>query len=271
MPCLLLGGGELDAVVAEVVDRVPFSEKGITKDSQRSSGSRDVHAHESRDARALYLKDVIVSGDAEVVAGEVEGHIWKTVTRGAVDAVLSVITLLGTHLLVEEVGQSGWEGDQGSSSVEDDTGVGELGSLITKANGVEVNLPVGLAPERDLDHLAGVMALIDAAKDSFRSSLSFRGIAKVEGEDGLVNEALVDKAVERWDNLVHGDGVVSKTQDAIEPAEGKGQTGFLGSLREELVLDLEVADGDGILRNESTQTARAILDCEGAAVLGEGR
>jgi hypothetical protein len=82
---------------------------------------------------------------------------------------------------------------------------------------------------------------------------------------------LVDKVVERWWDLVDGDGVVSKTEDAIKSTEGESQTGLLGSFSEELILDLEVTDGDDILGDESAQAARAVLDSEGGAVLAEGR
>ena len=115
------------------------------------------------------------------------------------------------------------------------------------------------------------MALIDAAKDSLgRSFVSTSGVAQVEGKHGLVNQALVDQAVEGWDDLVDRDGIVSETQDTVEPAEGESKTGLLSSLSEELVLDLEITNGYGILGDEPAQAARAVLDRKGGAVLGEG-
>lgn len=82
---------------------------------------------------------------------------------------------------------------------------------------------------------------------------------------------MVNKTVERGHNLVDGDGVVSETEDAVESAKGKSQAGLLSSFSEELVLDLEVTDGDSILRNESAQATRAVLNSERGAVLTEGR
>lgn len=58
------------------------------------------HAHESRDARALNLKDIVERTDAEVMAGEGERHIWEPGTLVAFDSVLTIVALLGSDLLV---------------------------------------------------------------------------------------------------------------------------------------------------------------------------
>lgn len=233
---------------------------------------RTYHSHEGGDAGALNLEDVVIWGDAEVVASQVEGHVREAVASAAVDAVLPVVTLLGAHLLVEEVGEGGWEGNERGSSVKDDTGLGQLSSLVAEADGVEVNLPVCLASQRNLGQLASIVALINTTKDGFRSSLILAcGVAQVESEDGFINKTLIDKAVERGNDLVDRDSVVPETQDAVEPAESEGKTWFLGGLSKQLVLDLEVANGHGILGNEASQAARAVLDRERGAILREGR
>lgn len=98
----LLGLGKTNGAVAEVVDRVPPPEEGIAENSEGTHRLGEVHAHEGRDAGALNLKDVVVSRDGEVVAGEREGEVGQTVTLVALNSVLSVEGLLGTNLLVPD-------------------------------------------------------------------------------------------------------------------------------------------------------------------------
>jgi len=218
------------------------------------------HSHEAGDARSLNLKNVVVWSDAEVVATEGEGHIWETVTLLALNSVLSIVALLGTNLLVEELSKSGWESNEGSSGVKNDTRALELSSRVTEGNGIKINLPVGLASQWDGGDLASVVVLVDTPEGSLRLVTLSIGISEVESKDLLVQKTLINHVVEwRWD-LVNGDGIESKTQNTIESAKGKGKTWLLGSFGEDLVLDLEVPDGHNILGNESAQAARAISD-----------
>jgi len=216
----------------------------------------------------LNIQDVVVSGNAEVVTSKVEGHIWEAVTLVAVNGVLAVVALLGTHLLVEELSKRCWEGNERGSGVKDDAGVLQLGSRIAEADRVEVNLPVSLASQGDLDQFAGVVALVGPAEDGLGLGL---GITEVESENRVIQKTLVDHVVEGRGDLVDGDGVVSQTQDAVESTKGKGKTGLLGGLGEELVLDLEVTNGHDIAGNESAQASGAVLDGEGRPVLRVGR
>lgn len=203
------------------------------------------------------------------MAGEGEGDIWEVIALLAVDAVLAIVALLGANLLVEELSEGGGEGVEGSSSVEYDTSVVEIRLDVAEGDGVEVNLPVGLAAERDVGKLAGVVRLVDATEDGLGLRLV---VGEVEGEDLLVEEALLNHAVEGRDDLVHRDGVEAKTQDAVKASEGEGKSGLLDSLAEELVLDHQVADGDLVLGDESTDAAGAVLDSEfGAVLLVAGR
>ena len=104
------------------------------------------------------------------------------------------------------------------------------------------------------------MALIDTAEDSLR--LASISITKVEGEDRIVQQTLVDQAVERWDNPVDGDGIVSETQDTIKSAESEGKTWLLGGFRKHLILDLKITNGHMVLGNVSSKTSRAVVDLE---------
>lgn len=46
----LLGLGKTDSVVAEVIDRVPPPEEGVTENGKRANGLGEIHSHECRDA-----------------------------------------------------------------------------------------------------------------------------------------------------------------------------------------------------------------------------
>lgn len=167
----------------------------------------------------------------------------------------------------QKLGKSRGQSDQGGTGVENDTSVVQLSNLVAKGNGIEVNLPVGLAAERNLGQLASVVALVDTTEGSLGVVTLLVGVAQVEAEDRLVKQTLVQQIVEGRGDLVDGDGVIAQTQDAIETTKGKGQTGLAGGLREELVLDLQVTDRNDILRYEATQASRSVTDAELGAVL----
>lgn len=100
----LLRLGKPDSVVTQVVDRVPFSQESITQDGKGSYRLREVHSHESTDTRTLNFKNVVIGTDGELVTGECERKVRKGVTLFAFNSVLSVPSLLGTNLLVQELG-----------------------------------------------------------------------------------------------------------------------------------------------------------------------
>lgn len=250
-----------------VVHAVPLAQERVTQDGQGTNGLGEVHAHEAADAGALDLEDVVIGGNGEVVTGQGEGEVGQAVTLVTLDGVLASEALLGTNLLVQELGHGGGQSNERGAGVEDDTGVLELGSVVAEGDGIKVDLPVSLAAEGNVDHLAGVVALVDATESGLGLVTLLVGVAQVEGEDGLVQETLVQRVVEGRDHLVDGDGVEAQTQDTVEAAKGEGQTRLLGRLGKVLVLDLQVADRQSILRHETAQAARAVLNGELGAVL----
>lgn len=156
---------------------------------------------------------------------------------------------------LQKLGHGGGQSNEGSTSVKDDTSVLQLSDVITKGNGVEVNLPVSLAAKGDVDHLASVVALINATEGGLGAIAILVGVAQVESKLRLIQKSLVDHVVKGRNHLIDGDGVVSQTQDTIETAESEGQTGLAGGLGKVLLADLQVADLQGILRDETAQTA----------------
>jgi hypothetical protein len=175
-------------------------------------------------------------------------------------------SVCGEGKILQKLGDSGGKSNQGCTSVQNDTSVVHLSSLLAKGDGIEINLPVGLAPQRNLGQLARVVALIDTTKGSLRL-LVLVGVAQVEGENRLVKKALVKHVVEGGDNAVDTDGVIAKTHDAVEPAESKGETWLRGSLGKVLVLHLQVADLENIVGDETAERARSVTDLEVRAVL----
>jgi hypothetical protein len=247
----LLCLGKANGAVADVVDRVPPPEEGVTENGERTNGLREVHSHECRDARALNLEDVVVSTDGEVVASERKGKVGQTIHLVALNRVLSVERLLCADFLVQELGNGGGQSDQRGTGVQDDTSVVHLGSLVTEGDRIEVNLPVSLAPQGKLGELAGVVVLVHATKGCLGLA-AVVGVSKVEGEDGFVQQALVQHVVDRRDDLVDTDGIVSQAHDAIESAKGKSEARLRSGLSKVLILDLQVADLEGVPGHEAT-------------------
>ena len=54
------------------------------------------------------------------------------------------------------------------------------------------------------------------------------GGTNAEGEDRGVNQLLVDHLIERWGDVVHGDGVISKTENTVEPWREMSAAKFMG-------------------------------------------
>lgn len=72
--------------------------------------------------------------------------------------------------------------------------------------------------------------------------------------------------------MVDRDGVVGETEDTVKLAKGKRESGLLGGLGKVLVLDGEIADNDGVLRDKALERAGAVSDGKlGAVGLVRGR
>lgn len=107
------------------------------------------------------------------------------------------------------------------------------------------------------------MTLIDTAENSLALLV---GTSKVESKDGFVKKTLVNHGVERRNNLVDRDRVITKAQNTVELAEGESQTRLRSSLSEDLILNFKVPDLKGVLRYKTAQATRAVADLEGGTV-----
>lgn len=198
---------------------VVFSQESITQDDQRSELRWEVESHDGGNTAALYFENVVIGGNWEIVAIELEAHIRETVTLGTVDCVLTRPALLCTDLSVEHLSVISWHCNQRCTSVNNSTGALKFSLIFAKLDAVQLYLPVSLATNWKLDEFALVMALIDSTESGNR--VCFATESKVEGEDWFIEETLLDHVVERWNHSINGDCVVSETHDTIELSKGE--------------------------------------------------
>jgi hypothetical protein len=196
----------------------------VADDPERADRSRDVHAGEGGDAGSAGVEDVVLALEGVLLAAKAERELGEPGNRIAVDGVLSVPRLGGADptrgvsdtlrvsqtrtrlLLVEHLGNVGGHDDQRRSGVDGRAGALQLELLVAKANLLKLDLPVTLTADGHILDLASVGRLVDTAKDGVASVLL--GRAEAEGEDGLVEETLVEHVVEGGHDVVDRDGVV---------------------------------------------------------------
>ena len=195
-----------------------------------------------------------------------ERQIWKFVTLITLDGVLAVVGLLGTNFPVEKLCQCGRKADEGGAGIEDNPSVVNFSSVIAKRDGIEVDLPVGLAAERDRGQLAGVVVLVDTTKSRLGLVTLIISIAEIESKDRLVEKTLLEHVVEGWDHAVDTNGVVAETQDSIKLPKSKGQTG-LGSCFGKVLFEFQIPDLNLVMRNKALEATRAVGNLEFAAIL----
>jgi hypothetical protein len=176
-------------------------------------------------------------------------------------------------LLVQQLGDVAGHDDQTGTGIDRSAGPLQLELFLAKRDLLQLDLPVSLPPERDVIHLALKRVLVDASKNALATVLFRR--SEPEGEDGLVQQLLVDHVVERRGDLVDGDVVVRQSEDTVKLAKGESETGFLGGLSEQLVLDDQVGDTEVVTRDETFNATGSVLDGELGPVrlvrLGGGR
>jgi hypothetical protein len=206
----LLGLSQTHGAVTKIVDAVPLPQESVSQNSEGTNWLREVHTHKGADAGALDLQRVVIGANGEVVTGQSESEIGQGVTLVAFNRILTSEALLGTNLLVareevstskipimkyfdnlQEVSKSGWQGNKRSAGVENDTGVLKLSDVVTKSNGIEVNLPVRLSAERNLGHFTGVVVLVNTTEAGLGVVAFLICVSQVEGEDRVIQKALV--------------------------------------------------------------------------------
>jgi len=67
--------------------------------------------------------------------------------------------------------------------------------------------------------------------------------------------------------MIHGDGVISQSEDTVKSTECESKTGFLSSFSKQLVFDLHAGEIEVIGTDKTRETATAISDFKRSAVL----
>lgn len=125
---------------------------------------------------------------------------------------MAVPRLLGANVTVDNFGEVGRKGNEGRSGVDRSAGALQLEDLVSELDLLELDLPVSLAADGDVVDVSSVVRLVDTSE--CRDTL-FGVRAEPEGKDGVVEETLVDHVVERRDDMLDRDRVVSETEDTV--------------------------------------------------------
>jgi len=82
-------------------------------------------------------------------------------------------------------------------------------------------------------------------------------------KNGFINEILVNHLIKGWGDMIDGNRVISKTEDAVKFAEGKREARFLHSLGEQLSFDGQIANPQVVTRDKSLHGTRSVFDRKG--------
>lgn len=101
---------------------------------------------------------------------------------------------------------------EGRTSVDGSARGLELESLLAEHDLLNCDLPVSLPPEGNVLDLALVVGRVDSSEGC---DTLLRVGSEPEGEDGGVEEALLDHVVEGGDDVLDGDVVVGESEDSV--------------------------------------------------------
>lgn len=189
---------------------------------------------------------------------------WHQSCTVSLERAIHKVRVEGGSLLVEHLGNVGGHDNEGSSSVNRCARVLKLELLLTKADLLELDLPVALSAEGNVLELAVKGSLVKPAEGDITAVLL--RAAEAEAKNRLIEQLLREHVVEWRDDVVHRDGVVRETEDAVKFAKGKGESGFLDSLGKVLVLDREITNRHGVLRDITRKRAGTVADLKGGPV-----
>lgn len=147
-------------------------------------------------------------------------------TRAGWYLILTVRGTGGVHFGVELLREVGGESNKGGASVNSSACRIKCYLVVSKYDLLKLDFPVCLTAHRDVGDVTGVCTVVDTTKYDL-TTISF-GVTEAEGEDRLVEDALVNHVVERRNDAVHGDGIVGKAEDTVE--FGAVESGRVGGL-----------------------------------------
>mmetsp|Transcript_65429 Transcript_65429/g.202881 ORF Transcript_65429/g.202881 Transcript_65429/m.202881 type:complete len:360 (-) Transcript_65429:213-1292(-) len=268
-PDLLRRRGDAHLLVAVVEDAIVLPHEDVAHDPEGPPRRGHVDAREGEEALARDGENVVLRAEGELLAAQRDREVGQGGLLAAVDDVLLAQEARGARLLGQGVDLVLGPSQQGGAAVDDGLGGTGHHRRAPELHGVQADLPVGLAGKGHVHELARVVALVDAAKDELAL---LRGVLlEVEGEDGLVDELLVDHGLEGRGDLVLRDALEAEAEEAVKLARGEGEVqgpeGDLAHLREGLTLHVDAAHRDSVLAENALDRPGAVLDLVLAAVL----
>lgn len=130
-----------------------------------------------------------------------------------------------------------WAGQQGRTSIGDAVEVSGHG-FASDGQGIDLELPVGLFADWDVEEVALVVVAISAAQGQLATLRSaVRVAAQPEGEHGLLALRVLHQVGERTGDIVDSDRIVAHTKDTIELADEESTTRFDCAFGESLLID----------------------------------
>ena len=237
---LLLGLSKANTVFAEVVDRVVLAQEDISHDPEVAQSWGEVHTHESTNAAASSVEDIVGSLESVLCLSEKERKLGQAGNDGTVDGPLASIVLLGTELVIDHLSQVRLQDNERAAGVDDGACL-EVHLFVAENDLVKVNLPVTLATNVVPLQVTIVVVRVNATKCHLATSGS-ASIGEVESEHGLVDQLLVDQVVEGRNHSKNRDGVVAQTKDAIKLSKGEREARLLDRLAKVLLLDHDATD-----------------------------
>mmetsp|Transcript_43656 Transcript_43656/g.98504 ORF Transcript_43656/g.98504 Transcript_43656/m.98504 type:complete len:207 (+) Transcript_43656:62-682(+) len=158
-------GSHAHLLVAVVEDAVVLPHEDIAHDPQGAAGRRHIDSHEGKEALAGDAEDVVGCAQCEGLAAQDDLQVRQGGNLAAVDDVLLASNTRGPNLLGHGRNHIRRPRDQRGAAVDDGLRGRRDHGGASEGHGVEAHLPVGLAGQRNVDEVAGVMALINTAED----------------------------------------------------------------------------------------------------------
>lgn len=205
---VVVGEGEADAVVALIEDGVVLAEESITENDGGTEFLGEFKNLESEQTLRLTvigdLDDVVGSEELVAITADVEGE-------GRV---------LFVHVAVDGLGEELDNGCEDDGVTDNKTGAAvnndgvELDVEMSNGDGISGDNVPGLEDDGVVLNRTDEESLINTTEDKF-GSITVVGTRKVEREDVLSNDTLLNEHIEEGSSLAGSDLLVSETEDTV--------------------------------------------------------
>jgi len=207
----LVSSSETNSLVAIIKDGVVLSDEDITQDE--TVEGKVVHSHDTQQARAEFIEDVIIRGNFVGISTDVEEE------RGVLGDILAV--RLGRDDSKDLVDQSGRSDNQRSTSINNtDESLVATHRLVTNTEIVKANNVVSFVEQRiEFEVSLGILGVV-ASQNQFTSFLA-GVLGQEEGESGVLDQTLLDEEVEDGRNVIFRDSLVGHAEDTASLSGSK--------------------------------------------------